>query len=208
MGRLSLESRQRVVILWKSGVKLREIRRRLAEEGTTVSIRALYNLTKKFAMHGRIADFKRKPRDEILNNTHYELVDKWMLENDELTAYALLNKLKGEFPDLRPSLSLETVRRARRKLGWVSTTPKYCQLIREGNKAKRLAWCNEQSADETFDNVIWTDECSVQLDTHSLRCYRKEGQPKKLKPRPKHPVKIHIGGGGDFVQGLYTHSHF
>ena len=195
MGRLSLESRQSVVILWKSGMKLRAIRERLAEEGTTVSVRALYKLTKKFAMHGRIADFKRKSRDEIFKSTHYEFIDKWMYENDELTAYALLNKLKNQFPDIKPSLSLETVRRGRRKLGWVSTTPKYCQLIREVNKDKNLAWCKEQKADETFDNVIWSDECSVQLEAHSLRCYRKEGQPKKLKPRPKHPLKIHIWGG-------------
>ena len=41
----------------------------------------------------------------------------------------------------------------------------------------------------------------MQLDAHSLRCYRKEGQPKKLKPRPKHPVKIYIWGGGISCRG-------
>ena len=42
------------------------------------------------------------------------------------------------------------------------TSTKYCQLIREANQVKRLEfseqclWENEQ-----FDNVIFTDECSV-----------------------------------------------
>ena len=33
------------------------------------------------------------------------------------------------------------------------------------------------------------------LDSHRKICYRKKGQPPKNKPRPKHPVKIHVWGG-------------
>ena len=90
---------------------------------------------------------------------------------------------------------MQTIRRARERLGWVSTTPKYCQLIREVNKDKRLKWCVELNGNYNFDNVIWSDESSVQLQGHSQRCYRKRGQPKKLKPKPKHPFKIHVWGG-------------
>jgi len=46
-----------------------------------------------------------------------------------------------------------------------------------------------------FHDVIFTDECSVQLEQHSRLCFRKLLQPRKLKQRPKHPVKIHIWGG-------------
>ena len=35
----------------------------------------------------------------------------------------------------------------------------------------------------------------VQLQSNSLRCFRKKGQPKQLKGKPKHPYKIHIWGG-------------
>ena len=48
---------------------------------------------------------------------------------------------------------------------------------------------------EEFSNVVWTDECSVQLDNHGRLCFRKKGQKKKLKPRPKHPVKVHMWSG-------------
>ena len=47
--------------------------------------------------------------------------------------------------------------------------------------------------DEKFDDVIWTDECSVKLEFHSLCYYRKAGERKKLKPLPKHPRFI-FGG--------------
>ena len=61
---------------------------------------------------------------------------------------------------------------------------------------KRFSWCKEQiSVKETFDNVIFTDECSVQLDNHGRLCFRKKTEPKKLKPRPKHPIKVHVWGG-------------
>ena len=57
-------------------------------------------------------------------------------------------------------------------------------------------WCEEQlRTKEDFINVIFTDESSVQLEHHSRVCFRKRLQPRKLKQRAKHPVKIHIWGG-------------
>ena len=64
------------------------------------------------------------------------------------------------------------------------------------NKRKRLFWCREQlRLGETFDDVIFTDESSIQLDHHSRVCFRKKLQPRALKQRAKHPVKIHVWGG-------------
>ena len=81
------------------------------------------------------------------------------------------------------------------------TAPKYCQLIRQVNKEKRLAWCTEMlDTDENFDDVIWTGECSVKLEFHSLRYYRKAGERKKLKPCPKHPRFIFGGVYQNMVQ--------
>ena len=76
---------------------------------------------------------------------------------------------------LELKLSLSTVCRARRDLGWVSSVPRYCQLIREVNKEKRMKWCQDLSPNDDFENVIWTDGCSVQLERHSHRYFRKKG---------------------------------
>ena len=42
---------------------------------------------------------------------------------------------------------------------------------------------------------FFTDECTVQLDSHSRSCFCKEKQPRVLKQRPKHPIKVHVWGG-------------
>ena len=48
-----------------------------------------------------------------------------------------------------------------------------------------------QNLGKTFDDVIWSDETSVQMETHRrFQCY-KRGQ----KPRPKHPTKVHVWAG-------------
>ena len=64
------------------------------------------------------------------------------------------------------------------------------------NRKKRLVWCKEQlRANEEFDDIIFTDESTVQLEQHSRLCFRKQHMPRNLKQRPKHPLKVHIWGG-------------
>ena len=75
--------------------------------------------------------------------------------------------------------------RSRQELGWTFWGSAYCQLIRDANKAKRLEWAQQHTGD-TFDNVIWSDEASIQLETHRKRCYRKQGEC------PKPPIKVHV----------------
>ena len=45
-------------------------------------------------------------------------------------------------------------------------------MIRDMNKEKRLEWAQENK-DENFDDVIWTDESTVQLETHHLLLQKK-----------------------------------
>ena len=80
-------------------------------------------------------------------------------------------------------------------MGWICTRPHYCQLIREANKFKRKEWCQKQIDNkEDFENVRFTDECTVQLDHHGQLSFRKEKELLALKQWPKHPAKIHIWG--------------
>ena len=99
-------------------------------------------------------------------------------------------------------------------LGWTFRGSAYCQLIRRVNKAKRLQWAIQNQGLD-FDDVVRTDECTVQLESHCHFCCRKVGQRSKNKPRysyhtykwcgtffllfslyrAKHPVKVHIWAG-------------
>ena len=86
--------------------------------------------------------------------------------------------------------------RNRKSLGWTSTRPHYCQLIRDANKVKRKEWCERQlKNNEQLGDVVFTDECTVQLDHHGRLCFRKKNEPRALKQRPKHPLKLHVWGG-------------
>jgi len=61
----------------------------------------------------------------------------------------------------------------------------YCQLICRVNKEKRVAWAMEyfEEAEDGFNDVIWSDESSIQIETHKRHCYRKNGSPPRAKPR-------------------------
>ncbi len=59
---------------------------------------------------------------------------------------------------------------------------------------KRLEWAVENT-ELDFDDVIWTDECTVQLESHRRFCCRKIGEAPRNKPKAKHPVKVHVWAG-------------
>ena len=48
---------------------------------------------------------------------------------------------------------------------------------------------------DTFHNVIFSDECSISLQSYRRTCFRMADEPTKRKPKPKHPLKVHVWGG-------------
>ena len=97
--------------------------------------------------------------------------------------------------DCNVTVSEATIRQARRKIGWIHErieSAKYCQMVREPNKVKRLMFCLKALTEkDTFENVIFTDETSVQIQQHARLCFRKNGSQPKRKGRPKHPLKVY-----------------
>ena len=97
------------------------------------------------------------------------IVEEQMRLDDETTAtqlHVLLNS-RGY------SLSLRTILRCRTSLGWTFRGSSYCQLIWNVNKVKRLEWAKENIGKD-FGNVVWTDECSIQLSSHRWFCCQKK----------------------------------
>ena len=105
------------------------------------------------------------------------LVEEQTQKDDETTAKQLHKMLQ----DRRYNISWSTILRGRTQLGWTYRGSAYCQLnqIREANKAKRLEWARQhlhEAVTDSFDNIIFPDECSVQMESHKRRSYRKKGQ--------------------------------
>ncbi len=134
----------------------------------------------------------RKPgsgRPTKISEPVVRAIEAKMQADDETTA----TQLQCVLERCGYKLSLSTVRRARCTLGWTFHGTRYCQLIRTVNKEKRLAWATKCIAEnDAFDDVIWSDETSVQLECHRRQSFRKANQPPKLKPKPKHPIKVHV----------------
>ena len=118
------------------------------------------------------------------------MIDEQMQKDDETTGLELKRILEKE----GYVASVSSILRWRTEIGWTSKGTSYCQMIREVNKRKRMEWATK-NVGLSFDNVIFSDESSIQIETHrQTHCY-KRGQKPRYKPRPKHPVKVHVWGG-------------
>ena len=119
-----------------------------------------------------------------------QIIEDQMCKDDETTGCELKKLLSKD--DIH--ISARTTLRWRRQLGWTSKGTSYCQMIRDVNKEKRLAWAI-QNKDMSFEDVIFSDESTIQIETHRRTCCYKRGQKPRYKPKPKHPVKVHVWAG-------------
>ena len=138
-------------------------------------------------MIGRLAGSGRQPK---LTAEVLALVEAKMRSNNKATAVHLVKHLKENGFDLSKTSAIH----ARTLLGWTYHGSRYCQLIRHANKEKRVAWV-QKHFDDSFEDVIWTDESSIQLENYRTFSYRKKGEPPKQKAKPKHPYKVMVWAG-------------
>ncbi|XP_063791722.1 uncharacterized protein LOC135046700 [Pseudophryne corroboree] len=121
-----------------------------------------------------------------------QIVEELTREDDERTALQIKRILHSKY-DL--DISATSIRRMRRKMGWTFGATRISPMIRDVNKEKRVEQARRWiESGETFDDVIFTDESSVALERFSRMSFRKRNHI-SLKPRPKHPLKIHVWGG-------------
>ena len=107
------------------------------------------------------------------------------MNNDDKT---MAPQLKQMLSDRGVKVSVSYALRYRRALGGTYHRSAYCQLIRDCNKQKRVCWAkkNLNEVEDGFDDVIWSDESSIQCDTHKRFCYRRRHCLPKNKPRQVH----------------------
>ena len=65
----------------------------------------------------------------MLSDEMREFIDDQLQRDDELTSTKLKEMIEEKWSDI--VVSKTTIKRERRKLGWVCTRPHYCQLLRE-----------------------------------------------------------------------------
>lgn len=178
---LSLYAKKRILIHRSNGHKAPTIHRLMKEEGISISIVGIWKFLDRYSRTRSIARQEGSGRPTKITPDVRLLVEQQMLTDDETTAYQLHQMLtrKGI------QISIATILRARKELGWTYRGSAYCQLIRNANKLKRVEWAEQylDEAEDGFENVVWSDESSIQVETHKRYCYRKVGCPPKSKPR-------------------------
>ncbi|KAH3781300.1 hypothetical protein DPMN_159127 [Dreissena polymorpha] len=91
------------------------------------------------------------------------------------------------------TFSLSTTKRAIKLAGFTSATPRYAQLVSDANNVVRKDFCdNLLKVNDLFDDVIFTDESSIQLHSNKLTSYRPRQSVNVCMPKPKHPLKVHV----------------
>ena len=156
MPRLQVTTRKWVIILRRQGYSIREIHNRLIEEGTEVSICSLQRLCVKFQIMHTVQDLPRNFKARLRTPEVVAIIEESIRNDDELTARKLKCKLGEKFAAELPDVSLSTIKRCRREIGWICTRPHYCQLIRENNKVKRKEWCQKQSDNRKILKILFS----------------------------------------------------
>ena len=178
--------KQRILHYHLQGYRAPTIHHLLHKENVKASRVGIAKFIKKYQETRCLSRLPGSGRPSKVTAEIKAMVDQKMREDDETTAC----QLHAMLVDRGYRISLRTVLRCRTSLGWTFRGSSYCQLIREANKAQRLLWAQQHISDN-FENVVWTDECTVQLETHRRFCCRKRGQPPRLKPRYMLPTYTH-----------------
>ena len=116
-----------------------------------------------------------------------------MTSQPDMTAKVLSDRI---FEQFGRRISEPRINAVRRECGWTINGTRYCQLIRLVNREKRVEWCTRMlETEETFDNVIFTDESKIEMGQVSKRSYRKRGFAVPRHAKPKHPYSLLVWGG-------------
>ena len=170
--------KQRIMFWYAKGLRAPSIRHRLAGEGLSATRQGIHKFLQKLIETGTIARKPGSGRPSKVAGEVERIIEEEMTKDDETTVEQLQKLLQNQ----GHHLSRPTILRCRKNLGWSTRGAAYCQMIPEPNKVKRLDWAKE-NANENFDDVIWTDETSVQLECHRRFCCRKKSQKPRYKPR-------------------------
>ena len=130
---LSDYTKLRILSMHWQGYKVSKIVDYLVlEDEIIVSKQSVCLLLKRFKERGTIARKAGSGLTLKLSPTILQMIESAMREDDETTATQLQAKLAAE----GVYVSLTTILRNRRQLGWIYQGSAYCQLIRNQNKQK------------------------------------------------------------------------
>ena len=145
--------KQGIVFYHCSRKNCAEIARCLVEEGYKAGKVGVYKFFRRYKESGTIARTPGSGRTPKVNPEICKLIEEQMQRNDETTVLELKQLLKKERFDASGTL----IHQQRKNMGWTSKGTRYCQMIQDVNKEKRLNFAKENK-DMTLQDTIYKDE--------------------------------------------------
>lgn len=186
-----------IIAFYKQSWPVHAIVRKLADRGIDVSWGTIKNVIKRY-QYGKIGYDHFIQKDQNLPSFHY------ITDHDiQFVKTALIEKPTRTSTDIQRLLSDKgtltsnsTVKKVIDAANFTATVPRYGQMVKEQNKLKRVQFAREViTNNDKFNNVIFTDECSVQLHDNKIVVYREKDSVAPVLPKPKHPLKVHVWAG-------------
>ena len=188
---LSTYQRERIASLSEEGISVSQIASILESEGRRTSRATVRKWVNRWETNRGLHDQHRSGRPSKVTPEIAAFMEAKMEEDDEITSAELHRLIARHFS---ANISAPTLRRyIRQKLEWVAVRTRFGPMISERNKLKRQEFaqmCLDE--EDIFDNVIWSDESSVQLTRHAQTMRVKIGRERVLKPQAKQALKVHI----------------
>lgn len=191
MGRINHELKLRIVKMHKDGFSVAAIRREMRFLGYTVCRDTISYWIHKYqiGLFGDICESDIPQVSTCVSLRDAELIKECIAKDCTVSSTEIHRVLKED----GASFGLTTTKRAIAASGYTHSKPRYGQMVRDANKLKRVEFCERLiAADDTFDNVIFSDECSIQLHQNKLHSHRQKDACAAVLPKPKHPLKIHV----------------
>lgn len=191
MSNLSLKSKQQMVALRKSGRSNSAIGRIMNADGHQISRHSVRYWLKAYDRGDmdNDQDTTSRPTFRKVSVSDAEFIADCFRKDPSTSSRQVFNELKAD----GAQFSLSTTKRAIEAAGFTSSKPVYGQLVREVNQVKRVEFCQMlMDSNETFDDIIFSDESTIQLHQNKTVIYRRKGSLPPALPKPKHPLKVHV----------------
>ncbi|KAH3725880.1 hypothetical protein DPMN_051733 [Dreissena polymorpha] len=194
MGKVTHDIKLKIIALFKSGINVKVIVKELELTGVVV-LRQIVSYWIKQYVHGQLNTDEVIPKPKAFRSVSYcdlEIVKSSLQRNCHQSSTDIHRELKED----GATFSLSTTRRLIKAARFTNSNPRYLQMVNTRNLQPRIDFCQTLiESNNSLDNIIFTDESSVQLHNNRTKSYRPEGSARTSIPKPKHPLKVHVWAG-------------
>ena len=193
--RLDQNTKLEIVRLYQQKLRISEIRTVLETRGIKTSWQTVRNCVDKYVT----GELESSNHEEVkmicfdkLSSADTDAIEKAYGTNPARSSTDVRDILHDRGIDVSKS----TAKKAINAAGFTYSTPRYCSMIRDKNKEKRIEFCRDLiEANDDLGDIIFTDECTVQMHGNKVIVYRPRDAAAVHIPTPKHSLKLHVWAG-------------